>query len=210
MFEPVCSYCLVELKVDQNQALQCGHVFHRDCINTHLEVKEIQLEELKCPVCKITGREMTSRESHDQLCDPVLIDDKQPAIPPGIPASWAGSASGGAIDGVNEVVGGDAGAAGPVDGSTLGLAEAEAARESHLSEPGVPRSPTQSEGTEPTSATRGFEERAGAETDVGEADGDALGLAMPRLIRAAQIGFQIDAVPAWNTMDSKSRVTCCD
>ena len=33
---------------------------------------------------------------------------------------------------------------------------------------------------------------------------------MPRLIRAAEIGFQIDAVPAWSMMDSKSRVTCCD
>ena len=105
----------------------------------------------------------------------------------------------GAIDGAKEVVGGDARAAEQVDGSTLEPAEAAAVSES---------AETQPECTE-AAATRVLAIAAGAETDE-TADGDALGLAMPRLIRAAQYGFQIDAVPAWNMIDGTSGVTCCD
>ena len=77
MSESFCNYSLVELKVGENKALQCGHVFHRDCIYADLDVIELLAEDSKCPVCKITGREMTSSESHNQLGGGVHIDDEQ-------------------------------------------------------------------------------------------------------------------------------------
>ncbi len=89
MSESLCRYCLVELQVGEDKALQCGHVFHRDSPFADLEVKEMLVEELKCPVCKITGREMTSCENHNQLCGVVHIGGEQLATTPGIPASWA-------------------------------------------------------------------------------------------------------------------------
>ena len=45
--------------------LICGHVFHQECIHTYASVKQVNLEDLQCPTCKVSAN------------DQVVVDDTQ-------------------------------------------------------------------------------------------------------------------------------------
>ena len=40
---------------EENQALACGHVFHKDCIDDYCQVANIELSNLECPLCKLSA-----------------------------------------------------------------------------------------------------------------------------------------------------------
>lgn len=48
-----CSICLLSLTNSKNKKLQCNHVFHYDCIEKWLNIKNI------CPLCRAPGPERT-------------------------------------------------------------------------------------------------------------------------------------------------------
>lgn len=48
---PIC-YCKIDLQYNGTTKLYCNHIFHYNCINKWFKQKEINNEELKCPVCR--------------------------------------------------------------------------------------------------------------------------------------------------------------
>ena len=71
--QPRCTLCWEPLSVGARFALSCGHVYHHQCIHDYAEHQRYEaaqrlrrpplpaplaLEELKCPVCKQTARQL--------------------------------------------------------------------------------------------------------------------------------------------------------
>ena len=52
-----CACCKDELSStsDENQALTCGHVFHKDCISDYCRVANTDLSKIECPLCKLSA-----------------------------------------------------------------------------------------------------------------------------------------------------------
>ena len=52
-----CLCCLADIGDDEiSEGLQCGHMFHNECIRRYMEVKEIEnIKDLACPTCKLSG-----------------------------------------------------------------------------------------------------------------------------------------------------------
>ena len=54
--ELTCASCLDTLRDDTPiQALKCGHVFHKECMTSYLEIVQCTLEQVECPICKVSA-----------------------------------------------------------------------------------------------------------------------------------------------------------
>ena len=53
-----CPICLGSLFAEPADALTCGHLFHRECLQTSMDMAGVELENLRCPVCRRTARDV--------------------------------------------------------------------------------------------------------------------------------------------------------
>ena len=59
-----CAVCLSVLTpddIDPLTFLPCGHGYHRYCITTYASMRGVGIEDVPCPRCKVTPREMVRR-----------------------------------------------------------------------------------------------------------------------------------------------------
>ena len=202
----VCSYCHDNLEggPTNNMSLKCGHTFHKECVKKDWIHKHTTVEELRCPVCKMTAGDMSLLEQ--QLFD---MSGGHPSIPPNMtgspidldavtnPAPSPAVSSSNALDAVMDVLLPDpacvatAAAASPAAPPDFTTERPEGSREDH---------PVISD-----SADAGDDRDAAAEENE-----ETLQFAAPLLQRSAREGFQITAVPAWDAIMSDTRVLCCD
>ena len=96
-----CGICQFALDgTETENALLCGHTYHRYCIDSYATHKMISLENLECPVCKQTASQINALvhqafgEDGDEPADTVLEvpDDDIPVpvpedAPPPAPAT---------------------------------------------------------------------------------------------------------------------------
>ena len=67
---PVCIICQDALKMEERRvALECGHVFHQQCLETYAECKNIRIEQA-CPY-----------RCHKSLGDMLVIPDELEQVP---------------------------------------------------------------------------------------------------------------------------------
>ena len=84
MADQVCGICLagVSDQLDPAEALQCGHVFHVECIGNYMEATHTTKSRLRCPVCK---RAASDVEDLDVAVSDVAVADvamlEQPVSP---------------------------------------------------------------------------------------------------------------------------------
>ena len=56
-----CGICQFALDgTETENALLCGHTYHRYCIDSYATHKMISLENLECPVCKQTASQINA------------------------------------------------------------------------------------------------------------------------------------------------------
>jgi len=47
-----CSICMEVIITDNLETTPCGHNFHKDCLNTLKQTKEVNKKTVSCPKCK--------------------------------------------------------------------------------------------------------------------------------------------------------------
>ena len=58
---------------EETYALPCGHCYHMDCLRRNCDVHGVSLQEMRCPECRETPRQVTARAI--ALENPVEIPD---------------------------------------------------------------------------------------------------------------------------------------
>jgi len=58
-----CSICKDIMQPHDIMSLQCGHVYHEECIKHYATVKKVNIADIKCPTCKETSHDLRAREN---------------------------------------------------------------------------------------------------------------------------------------------------
>ena len=66
---PTCVSCHESLSEGETHALQCGHVFHTKCTAAYMQIAQVTLEELRCPVCRMTSAQVFASTQADGAPD---------------------------------------------------------------------------------------------------------------------------------------------
>jgi hypothetical protein len=74
--------CTVTIWQETVSALVCGHVYHAICLDSYCEARQIQLQNLPCPICKRTAAEdvESSMPDLDPPEDMDFVDDFDPTL----------------------------------------------------------------------------------------------------------------------------------
>ena len=67
-FTDKCPFCREKYEEgDEVSFLPCTHKVHKDCLDTFMEVRNVDLHEVPCPICRATPDELLALE--DEIKD---------------------------------------------------------------------------------------------------------------------------------------------
>ena len=185
-----CVCCLADIvEGESSEGMQCGHMFHDDCIRRYMQVKGLQnFKDLACPTCKNTGWDCDRLEAEQRE----LLTAQPPtaAMAAEIVALFEESPPGPSHAEEAEASAAEAEA-------SAAAAEAEASAS-------VPDFDAEARSSAVQEAPDSTVHSGPIETFLVPA------LAMPIQTKMAQEGFQIECVNAWNSHEQDQQVMCVD
>ena len=217
---PVHCICCLEAIADgeRSEALQCGHVFHEECIRKYKEIQGIaDVYELRCPTCKMSGKALEKLSKMPSSWanggSPPLDDDQFVVSDDCAPQpDEVGQVVSPARTVVADTAIVEVGQVAPHDYDTARVSVCPVVSDAQELPPGQGRpmgsddgdpepgevAPAVPNGPVPTPAPTELVPAASSGDD---------GMTMPMMTQAAQEGFKIELVHAWTT---PQQVLCCD
>ena len=170
--------------------------------------EEVQIEDLPCPKCKATSHDLRVKE---EAVISQNVDDGHPYTVAGYLAATEETQHEDTIDATGEGAATEA-AQNDQDTGDASAATDAAQNDQDMGDATAEGAATEAAQNDQDTGDAQHEPEADIE-EVARASADGVDTnvrtaAMPRLVRAASFGFQIDAVPAWNTKDET--LVCCD